>query len=147
MELDDLYQDILLDHYKNPHNFGEGSPTCTDIELENPVCGDHIKLMILIDDKGLVNEVKFTGSGCAISVASASIMTDEIKGKPVEEVKTIIEEVLGAMRGEKEPETLNTHGDLAALKGVIKFPIRVKCATLAWHAVKDALKKVDKKSV
>jgi nitrogen fixation NifU-like protein len=147
MELDDLYQDILLDHYKNPHNFGEGSPTCTDIEMENPVCGDHIKLMILVDEKGMVDEIKFTGSGCAISVASASIMTDEIKGKSVEEVKRIIEEVLGAMRGEKEPETLNTHGDLAALKGVIKFPIRVKCATLAWHAVKDALKKVDKKSV
>jgi nitrogen fixation NifU-like protein len=141
MELDDLYQDILLDHYKSPHNFGEGSPTCTNIEMENPVCGDHIKLMILIDDKGLVKEVKFTGSGCAISVASASMMTDEIKGKPVEEVKAIIEEVIGTMRGEKDPETLNAHGDLAALKGVVKFPIRVKCATLAWHAVKDALEK------
>jgi nitrogen fixation NifU-like protein len=141
MELDDLYQDILLDHYKSPHNFGEGSPTCTNIEMENPVCGDHIKLMILIDDKGLVKEVKFTGSGCAISVASASMMTDEIKGKPVEEVKAIIEEVIGTMRGEKDPETLNTHGDLAALKGVVKFPVRVKCATLAWHAVKDALEK------
>jgi nitrogen fixation NifU-like protein len=143
MELDDLYQDILLDHYKNPHNFGEGSPTCTDIEMENPVCGDHIKLMILVDDKGMVEEVKFTGSGCAISVASASIMTDEIKGKSVEDVKEMIEEILGTMRGEKDPEILNNHGDLAALKGVIKFPIRVKCATLAWHAVKGALEKVD----
>jgi nitrogen fixation NifU-like protein len=144
MELDDLYQDILLDHYKSPHNFGEGSPSCTDVKMENPVCGDHIKLMIRVDDQDRVQEVKFTGSGCAISVASASIMTDEIKGKPVEEVKKIIEEVLGTMRGEKDPEILETHGDLAVLKGVIKYPVRVKCATLAWHAVRDALKKVEK---
>ncbi|MBN2366402.1 MAG: SUF system NifU family Fe-S cluster assembly protein, partial [Calditrichaeota bacterium] len=75
MELDELYQDIILDHYKNPHNFGEGSPSCTDVELENPVCGDHIKLMLYVDENNIVKDVKFTGSGCAISIASASIMT------------------------------------------------------------------------
>ena len=97
--------------------------------------------MLLIDDNDVIQEVKFTGSGCAISVASASMMTDEIIGKKVQEVEKIIEEVLGTMRGENEVESLDEHGDLVALKGVIKFPVRVKCATLAWHAVKDGLKK------
>ena len=145
MELDELYQDILLDHYKNPHNFGKGCPACTNVEKENPVCGDHIKLMLLVDDDNRVKEIKFTGSGCAISMASASIMTDEIKGKPVQEVKAIIKEVLSTMRGEKDPETLESHGDMAALKGVTKFPVRIKCATLAWHAVSDALQKSERK--
>lgn len=145
MELDELYQDIILDHYKHPHNFGEGSPLCTDVELENPVCGDHIKLMLYVDDHDIVQDVKFTGSGCAISVASASMMTEEIKGKPVAAAQKIIEEVLETMRGEKAPGVLKEHGDLAALQGVIKYPVRVKCATLAWHAVKDALEKRNKK--
>lgn len=143
MDLDELYQDIILDHYKNPHNFGEGGPQCTNVELDNPVCGDHIKLMIFVDQGGIVKDVKFTGSGCAISVASASIMTDEIKGKKISEVKGIIDDVLQAMRGQKEPETLDEHGDLIALKGVVKFPVRVKCATLAWHAIKDAIEKIE----
>lgn len=144
MEIDELYQDIILDHYKNPHNFGEGDPSCTDVELDNPVCGDHIKLMLLIDKDDIIQDVKFTGSGCAISVASASMMTDEIKGKKVQEVKKIIEDVLGTMRGGNEVDNLDNHGDLVALKGVVKFPVRVKCATLAWHAVKDGLKKNEK---
>jgi len=143
MDLDELYQDIILDHYKNPHNFGEGGPQCTNVELDNPVCGDHIKLMIFVDHGGIVKDVKFTGSGCAISVASASIMTDEIKGKKISEVKVILDDVLQAMRGQKAPETLDEHGDLIALKGVVKFPVRVKCATLAWHAIKDAIEKIE----
>ncbi len=143
MELDELYQDIILDHYKNPHNFGEGSPGCAHIEMENPVCGDHIKLMILVDKDDRVQDVKFTGSGCAISIASASMMTDEIKGKPLSEVREIIRDVLASMRGEMEADTLDQHGDLMALKGVMKFPVRVKCATLAWHAVKDAIQKTE----
>lgn len=143
MDLDELYQDIILDHYKNPHNFGEGGPNCTNVELDNPVCGDHIKLMIHVDKEGIIQDVKFTGSGCAISVASASIMTDEIKGKNISEIKDIINDVLETMRGEKEAETLEQYGDLVALRGVVKFPIRVKCATLAWHAIKDAIKKME----
>jgi nitrogen fixation NifU-like protein len=141
MDLDELYQDIILDHYKHPHNFGEGDSSGTVVESENPVCGDHIKLMVLIDENEIVQEVNFTGSGCAISMASASMMTEEIKGKPLREVKKIIEDVLGSMRGDKAIEILDEHGDLAALKGVMKFPVRVKCATLAWHAVKDAIAK------
>jgi nitrogen fixation NifU-like protein len=146
MQLDELYQDIILDHYKHPHNFGEGNESFTDVELENPVCGDHIKLMIYLDEQEIVQDVKFTGSGCAISMASASIMTVELKGKPLKEVQKIIEDVLGSMRGEKAADTLDEHGDLAALKGVMKFPVRVKCATLAWHAIKDAIAKNEQKT-
>lgn len=141
MEFEDLYQEIIMDHYRSPHNFGEGEPTCTAVELDNPVCGDHIKLMLLIDEKDIIRDVKFTGGGCAISMASASMMTDEIKGKSVTEVKEMIENVLGSMRGEKASEVLDKYGDVAALKGVMKYPVRVKCATLSWHAVKDAIEK------
>jgi nitrogen fixation NifU-like protein len=144
MDIDELYQDIILDHYRNPRNFGEVNPVCTQVELDNPVCGDHIKLMLDIDEDGIIKNTKFTGSGCAISIASASIMTDEIKGKKLSEVSEIISDVLKTMRGEQDAETLERHGDLVALKGVIKFPVRVKCATLAWHAIKDALEKYRK---
>jgi len=146
MELDELYQDIILDHYKHPHNFGEGDSSGVVVESENPVCGDHIKLVVLIDENDIVQEVKFTGSGCAISMASASMMTEEIKGKPLSEVKKIINDVLDSMRGDRSADALDEHGDLAALKGVMKFPVRVKCATLAWHAIKDALEKNKKKT-
>jgi nitrogen fixation NifU-like protein len=145
MEFDELYQDIILDHYRHPHNFGVGNPLCTHIELDNPVCGDHIKLTLEVDNDGIVKDLKFSGSGCAISVASASIMTDEIKGKTVEEAEAIIEDVLETMTGKREPDSLDKHGDLVALKGVIKFPVRVKCATLAWHAVQDAVHKYEEK--
>ena len=140
MEFDDLYQKIVLDHYKHPRNFGEGLPGSTAVELDNPSCGDHIKLMVAVDEEGKIKDVKFSGSGCAISVASASIMTEEITGKSVKEAEAIINDVLDTMQGRKEPDELDKHGDLSALKGVIKFPVRVKCATLSWHAIQDALK-------
>lgn len=146
MELDELYQDIILDHYKHPHNFGEGDSSGIVVESENPVCGDHIKLMVMVDENEMVQEVKFTGSGCAISMASASMMTEEVRGKPLSEVKKIIEDVLDSMRGEKPANALDEHGDLAALKGVMKFPMRVKCATLAWHAIRDAISKKKEKT-
>ncbi len=139
MEFEDLYQDIILDHYKNPRNFGEGSPTCTTVEHDNPVCGDHIKLMLYLNEQGKIEEVKFSGSGCAISVASASMMTEAIKGKTVEQARKIIGDVLAVMRGEKAPDVLDEYGDISALKGVIKFPVRIKCASLSWHAAEDAL--------
>ncbi|MEJ2636313.1 MAG: SUF system NifU family Fe-S cluster assembly protein [Calditrichia bacterium] len=145
MEFEELYQEIILDHYKHPHNFGEGQPTCTAVELDNPVCGDHIKLMLEIDEKGIVKDVKFSGGGCAISVASASIMTDEIKGKSVAEVEKIVGDVLKTLRGEQDPDSLDEYGDLVALKGVTRYPVRVKCATLSWHAVQDAIKKIESK--
>jgi nitrogen fixation protein NifU and related proteins len=139
MEFEDLYQEIILDHYKHPHNFGEGKPEYYSVERDNPVCGDHIKLMLEVDENGKITDVKFSGGGCAISMASASMMTDEIKGKTLTEAKKIIADVLEIMRGEKEADVLDEHGDLMALKGVQKFPVRIKCATLSWHAVKDAI--------
>ncbi len=139
MAFDELYQDIILDHYKHPRNFGEGEPECSVVELDNPVCGDHIRLMLLVDENNIVKDVHFSGSGCAISVASASIMTEEIKGKSLQDAKAIIEEVLQAMRGEKDAEILESHGDLIALKGIMNYPVRIKCATLSWHAVRDAI--------
>ncbi len=145
MEFDELYQDIILDHYREPRNFGDDKPHCTAVEKDNPVCGDHIKLLIDVDEKGMVRDVEFSGSGCAISMASASMMTEEIKGKPAEQVTKIVQEVLDTMRGEKEPSTLESHGDLVALQGVMKYPVRIKCATLAWHAIAEALKKADRK--
>ncbi len=145
MAFEDLYQEIILDHYKNPRNFGEGSPTCSAVELDNPVCGDHIKLMLHVNEEGIVDEVQFTGSGCAISMASASMMTEAIKGKKVVEVKAIAAKVIKTLRGEEPPKILENFGDVAALQGVIKFPIRVKCATLSWHALEDALAKIERK--
>jgi len=140
MDFDDFYQEIILDHYRQPRNLGEIHHSCTSVEHDNPVCGDHIKLMVHTNGEGKIDDIKFSGSGCAISMASASMMTEEVLGKSVEEVKTSIEDFVETMRGEKNADILDEYGDLSALKGVIKFPVRVKCATLSWHALKDALK-------
>ncbi|MFZ0389366.1 MAG: SUF system NifU family Fe-S cluster assembly protein [Calditrichia bacterium] len=145
MDFNDLYQEIILDHYKSPRNFGEGKPYCTSVELDNPVCGDHIKLTIEVNDEGIIEDAKFSGSGCAISVASASMMTEAIKGKSLEKVKQIIAEVLGVMRGEQDSEILEEYGDIFALKGVKKYPVRVKCATLSWHAAQQVIEKLNEK--
>ncbi len=145
MAFDDLYQEIILDHYRNPQNFGEVYHSCTVVEEDNPVCGDQIRLMIVVNADGLLQEIKFKGSGCAISMASASMMTEAVKGKPISTIQRICSDVIGAMRGEKDPQVLENYGDLVALKGVIQFPARVKCATLAWHALEDALKEEAKK--
>lgn len=139
MEFEDLYQEIILDHYRNPRNKGEIETGCVSVEHENPVCGDQIKLMLLVDEAQRVKSVKFSGHGCAISMASASMMTEEVQGKSVAEAQKIISTFLNVMRGETEPDVLDEQGDLMALKGVVKFPVRVKCATLAWHAMQDAL--------
>ncbi len=141
MGVDDLYQEIILDHYKHPRNSGEFSEECMSIERDNPVCGDHIKLMVIIDDNNIVSDVKFKGMGCAINIASASIMTEQIIGKSMKEADKIVNAFVNVMHGEQDPEVLDGHGDLTALKGVIKFPVRLKCATLSWHAMEELLKR------
>ena len=136
--LDSLYQEVILDHYRSPHNFGlltldKGT---AQIHQENPSCGDQIDLQVQVED-GRIQTIRFQGKGCAISQASASMMTDQVRGKTVEEARTILA-AFQAMLFSKDydPEIL---GDLEALEGVRKFPVRTKCATLAWHCLQTLL--------
>ena len=135
MAFDELYQEIIRDHYKNPRN---KRPLGHIKAVENPSCGDTVKVE-LDGDSSHIKLVSFDGSGCSISMCSASMMTDLLTGKTVADAKSIVQDFLGVIRGEKPVETLDDLGDLAALKGVIELPVRVKCATLAWHAVEQAL--------
>lgn len=135
MAFDELYQEIIRDHYKHPRN---KKPLAHLKAFENPSCGDTVKVE-LDGDAQHIKTVYFDGSGCSISMCSASMMSELLTGKTVAEAKTIVAEFLGVIRGEKPADALDDLGDLAALKGVIELPVRVKCATLAWHAVEQAL--------
>ncbi|MFZ5518191.1 MAG: Fe-S cluster assembly sulfur transfer protein SufU [Candidatus Zhuqueibacterota bacterium] len=139
MEFEDLYQEVILDHYRHPRNFGSTVAQCIRVEHDNPVCGDHIALMLVMNSDGILEDIKFEGAGCAISMASASMMTEAVKDKSADDVLAMIQKILQSLRGEIASDFLDEHGDLSALKGVVKFPVRVKCATLAWHALKDAI--------
>lgn len=135
MAFDEMYQEIIRDHYKNPRN---KKPLSHLKAVENPSCGDSVKIELEADGQH-VKTVFFDGSGCSISMCSASMMADLLSGKTVPEAKEIVHRFLAVIRGEQAPESLDELGDLAALKGVIELPVRVKCATLAWHAVESAL--------
>jgi nitrogen fixation NifU-like protein len=135
MSLDGLYQEVILDHYKNPYNYGT-LPGASLVHQENPSCGDQIDLQLIVADNR-IQAIKFTGQGCAISRASASMMTQLVEGKTVDEARHIIEAFQQMLIGDADaPEEL---GDLEALRGVRQFPVRVKCATLAWHALQALL--------
>ncbi len=138
-DFQELYQEIILDHYKRPRNSGRVGGDGTAKVHENPNCGDSLKLEVGIDDEGKISGVIIDVHGCAISVASASMMTEYLEGKTVEEARSDADRFVKAMRGEDGDITFDSWGDLAALSGVIHFPLRVKCATLAWHAVKEEL--------
>jgi len=135
-DLNDLYQQVILDHCKHPRNFHEmGNPTCS-AQGHNPLCGDQLKLYLALDGEQ-IKDISFIGSGCCISKASASLMTDSLKGKSKGEVQNLFDQVhemvtTGEVKGDV--------GKLAVFAGVHKFPARVKCAILAWHAVMAALK-------
>ena len=135
MAFDELYQEIIRDHYKNPRN---KKPLSHLKAVENPSCGDSVKVEV-DGDSQQIKTVFFDGSGCSISMCSASMMSDLLTGKTVPEAKALVADFLGVIRGEKPAETLDDLGDLAALKGIIELPVRVKCATLAWHSVETAL--------
>ena len=139
-ELEELYQDIILDHYRRPRGEGELDPSTGKADGFNPLCGD--KVTVWVREKGgVLDGVGFVGEGCAISQASASIMTGMVKGKTVEEFAAKLAEVVELLIGEEEPEAdLMVQGEFAALAGVRKFPARIKCATLAWHALEEALR-------
>lgn len=141
--LEDLYREIILDHYRTPRNRGELEPPAISAEGYNPLCGDEIRVFIIVEN-GVVSDVRFNGSGCSISQSSTSMMTTAIKGKSVEEVRKIVRRFKHMMTldedGDTTPvdESLNL-GDLEALQGVVKFPVRIKCATLGWNTLLDAI--------
>ncbi len=137
--LDQLYQEIILDHYKFPRNKVDLSHVSDDQLYENPSCGDTVKLEVIFDDGGRISSVGFDGHGCAISTASASLMSERLIGKTEDEARSLMEKFIKVMRAELDPEELEAWGDLAALGGVAQFPLRVKCATLPWNALKAVL--------
>lgn len=140
MELDELYQDMILDHFKHPRNRQELSDEEVLVDEENPTCGDHIRLTARVEG-GVIRDVRYDGKGCAISTASASMMSERLIGMPVADARKLIGEFIALIRGEREsaPEAF---GDLVALEGVKQYPMRVKCATMAWHAADKALGKL-----
>ncbi len=138
-ELSDLYQEVILDHNKRPRNFHVLENANRTAEGYNPLCGDRLTLALRIDD-GRVTDAAFQGSGCAISKASASLMTESIKGQPVAEVRDLFRR-FHAMVTTPPEQTVEDLGKLSVLAGVREFPVRVKCASLAWHTLKAALDK------
>ena len=139
MQLDELYQEIILDHYRNPRGASRLDHVSETRVHENPSCGDSVKVEVKVTPGGIVDTVRFDGKGCAISTASASLMSEWMSGKPVKTAKSDAERFILVMRGAVPPDTLDEWGDLACLQGVIRYPMRVKCATLAWHAFLDDL--------
>jgi nitrogen fixation NifU-like protein len=138
MSSDELYQKVILEHYKNPRNFGELSGDCISGERDNPVCGDQVKVMLKVD-RGRVGEIKFSARGCALSIASASMMTELILNKPVEEAASTVENIIDIFQKKQSGDQLENYGDFSALKGVFAYPVRIKCVLLCWHALEDAL--------
>jgi nitrogen fixation NifU-like protein len=163
-DLEELYREIILDHYRSPRNRGElDSPPAHRVEGFNPLCGDEVVVSMIVED-GKVADLKIGGSGCSISQSSASLMSAAVKGKPVDEVRRLISTFKGMMSiheaalgpdsngngdgsgdgVESEPEEIDLDklGELAALQGVVKFPVRIKCATLSWNALAQGLDEV-----
>ena len=140
--LEDLYREIILDHYRTPRNRGElPVPPAQYAEGHNPLCGDEITIYANVEDS-VVTDVKVAGQGCSISQSSASMMSAAVKGKPVTEVKALIDRFLNMMGIDREVDDSVAEiplGDLEALQGVVKFPVRIKCATLGWFTLAEAL--------
>jgi nitrogen fixation protein NifU and related proteins len=135
--LDDIYKEVILDHYKSPRNKGEIVGATRSCTRNNPLCGDEITVYVT-DRDGQLAEIAFTGQGCSISQSSASMMTEALTGRAVDDAETMIKEFRSMMAGETEPDE-DEFGELVALKGVVKYPIRVKCAVLAWDVLQEAL--------
>ena len=143
MDLKDLYQEIILDHGKNPRNLRKTENFNKDAKGHNPLCGDKVHIFLKIDENKNISDISFEGSGCAISMASASIMTDLMKEKKEKEVKELVEDFLQMIKESPEMKTKiineNEKTKLMSLSGVKQYPMRVKCATLAWHTLKSAM--------
>lgn len=139
MSLDDLYRRVIMDHYQRPRNRGRLEENAVTIEMNNPTCGDRISLQLRVED-GKITDAKFFGEGCSISQASASMMTEAVKGLSIEEALRVSGLFSAMMRGEAVDMDQFPLEDIEALQGVAKFPARIKCATLAWKALEKGVK-------
>ena len=143
MNIKELYQEIILEHGKNPRNLRKTENFNKDAKGNNPLCGDNVHIFLKLDEDKKVQDVSFEGSGCAISMASASIMTDLMKGKEEAQVKEIVNDFLGMIKKNPELKSKNIKEDektkLMCLSGVKQYPMRVKCATLSWHTLVSAM--------
>jgi nitrogen fixation NifU-like protein len=133
-----LYQEIILEHYKSPRNYRKIADASRTLEGYNPLCGDHYTLYLKLDGD-VITDIAFQGAGCAISKASASVMTTLVKGKKIDEAEKLFEVFHNLVTGVSTDVSLETLGKLAAFAGVSEFPARVKCASLAWHTMRNAL--------
>ena len=143
MDLKELYQEIILDHGKNPRNLRKTENFNKDAKGHNPLCGDKVHVYLKLDENKKVQDISFEGQGCAISMASASIMTDLVRGKEEQEVKIIVKDFLEMIKEKDELNNKilmeNEKTKLMCLSGVKKYPMRVKCATLSWHTLTSAI--------
>ncbi len=137
LSLDELYKEVILDHYRKPRNKGHLDPHDVALERNNPLCGDEIELFLKFDGENL-DGISFEGKGCSISQASASMMTEKVKGLSTKDALKMTESIKRMMAGEEEgdPDQL---GDLVSLKGVVKYPVRIKCALLGWNTLLEGL--------
>ena len=142
VSLEELYKEVILDHYRAPRNKGRVDPHDVALERNNPLCGDEIELFLKFDG-GNVEGIGFEGKGCSISQASASMMTEKVKGMDAKEAAALAETIKAMMAGETEgdPDELE---DLVSLKGVVKYPVRIKCALLGWNTLLEALEEGDR---
>lgn len=142
-DLRDLYQEVILDHGKHPRNYHELEEATCHARGDNPLCGDRLTIYLTVDDEGVVTDASFKGRGCAISVASASLMTELLKGLPADKARRLFEAFHGMVTSDAaptdDPEMEEAMERLRVLSGVRDFPVRVKCATLAWHTMRAAL--------
>lgn len=136
-KLDNLYRQVILDHSSHPHHRGTLTESTSRIELNNPTCGDVIELQVEVKE-GIIKNIAFNGNGCSISTASASMMTDAVMGKSVEEAQQLITDFSQLVQG-KDVKAIDQLGDAAMLSGVAKFPARIKCATLGWKDRKSVV--------
>ena len=139
-QLSSLYQQLILEHYRNPRNKGELEEKTVEIHMANPVCGDEIRLQLRIEGNR-IEDVKFLGSGCSISQASVSMMTIRLKGSSIDQADELAKRFTDMMHGDESAVREKSLGDLRALQGVSKFPVRIKCALLGFDALQEALKK------
>ncbi|MBI2884820.1 MAG: SUF system NifU family Fe-S cluster assembly protein [Candidatus Omnitrophica bacterium] len=137
-QLDELYRDVILDHFKQPRHHGPLADATLTVEGTNPLCGDEMTLWLRLDG-GRIQAASFGGKGCAISQAAGSMLTEQLQGLTLTEAKALVETLKGLMQGQEPPAELDL-GDLESLAGVRKFPVRVKCAALSWNVLEQALK-------